>query len=176
MNHRITTLVFALVTLSTSACKRKGSQSPDVRSAAVNAAQPVLAQQTLTPTAGAGNPAPIAAPPPPVERDPLWPAWLPVIPGVRRRMGTGSFFEGNAEMNVLVLLVRARQTLEAQGYTLSQTDVQRQPWEDRFTFTASRGDEFLLLKVIGSTSRPMFATIGATSGALARSLMRRPRR
>lgn len=84
-------------------------------------------------------------------------------------------FAGNATGSVLVTLVAARQAFEQQGFSLSQTNIRRQPWEERFVFTATRGAEFSRVELVEATARPGSVELSATNGNLARTMMRRSR-
>ena len=165
MNSRpLLVTLCCLALLSVNACKRK----PTPRTPAIAAAMPSQPVVGMAPALAA---APAAQP----ARDPLWPQWLPVIDSVQRRMGGRDLFEGHATTGGLVTLINARRSFELQGYTLSQTTVRRQSWEQRFIFSATRGGEFTRVEVVGFPSRPNFSTVTATSGALARTMASRSR-
>ncbi|MBL8683075.1 MAG: hypothetical protein JNK05_28165 [Myxococcales bacterium] len=164
--HTIARWLFALGALA--GCKR-GDRTRDPAQQAPIAAAPI-AMQRPTPVAPVVAPTPVAEP---TAVDPLWPRWLPPLQGVTRRMATASVFGGSIYANSLQVLVSTRQTFERQGYSLSQTTIRRQPWEESFVFTATRGDELVRVQLVSQPSRPLVTEVRATTGAVARTLMRR---
>lgn len=90
-------------------------------------------------------------------------------------MSGSDIFEGIGSSGALVTLISARQAFERQGYTLSQTAIRRQSYEQRFVFSATRGAEFTRVEIVGYPSRPNFASVAATTGALARTMASRSR-
>lgn len=146
-----------------SACKR--GAAPAVAAEAGSAAP--SAQGAAPPTAVPGTP--VAAAP---TVDPRWPSWLPPVAGVRVRMADRELLEAYAERPDLAVLIDTRRALEAAGYTVSQTNMRRSPYENRFVFTATRAEAFVYVKLTGNPRRPGFTTFSSAQGRLARTLQR----
>jgi len=166
MKHPTLTLLAVASTLTHLASCKRGDAA-----AAGTAAQPGAAPTVQAAAAPTAPVAPRAAPPPAV--DPRWPQWLPRVSAVTVRSATRDFLEGYTERSPLVVLVESRRACETAGYTLSQTDLRRTRWENRFIFTATRGEEFVRFELVGQPARPNFSTFTASSGEFARTLMRR---
>ncbi len=147
-------------TLSTHGCKRSARAE----------AQPV-ATMNAAPQTTAALPAPAAAPTAAV--DPLWPQWLPTIAGVQRRMAMRDAFEGSSANPGLVTLINARQALERQGFSLSQTSTRSEYGTQKFVFSATRGAEFSRVEIVGH--RPNYSTVQVQTGDFARTMMARRR-
>lgn len=154
-----------LSALSFAACKRGEAASG---AAAERPAAAAAVQAAAVPAAPA---APRVAPQPTV--DPRWPQWLPRVSAVTVRMASRDFLEGYSGRGPLLVLVESRRACEAAGYTLSQTDMRRTRWENRFIFTATRGEELVRVELMGQPARPDFTTFAASTGDFARTLMRR---
>jgi hypothetical protein len=146
-------------------CRSKRQPTP--KPASINA------PTTVQPVAGVGALAMGAAPAPAV--DPLWPQWLPALDGVRRRESFREVFGGDSAQGGVETLINVRRSLERAGYTLTQTSVRRQPWEQRFIFAATRGEEFNRVEVVWQPARPTRSDVQVTNGALGRTMMARRR-
>ena len=163
---RAASLALALSFGLLAACKRgDGASKPGAGGSA--AAPTSLA--AAVPSAAAAAP-PVAPRP---ALDPRWPRWLPPVSAVTVRMTSRDSLEGYADRPAMLVLVESRRACEVAGYTVSQTDLRRTRWENRFIFTATRGEELVRIELMGQPSRPNFSTFTATTGDFARTLMRR---
>jgi hypothetical protein len=154
-------LISALALLS--ACKRGVAPAVAAEGGPAAPSAPVAA----TPPAPSGTPA--AAMP---SVDPRWPSWLPPVAGVTVRMADRELLEAYADRPDLAVLIDTRRALEAAGYTVSQTNMRRSPYENRFVFTATRAEAFVYVRLTGNPRRPGFTTFSSAQGRLARTLQR----
>jgi len=133
MQHpRLPSCALALTLTLLSACKRGDGSST------AGAAKPGVAPTVQAAAAPVAAPAPRPAPRPAL--DPRWPQWLPPVAGVTVRIASRDFLEGYAGRPDLMVLVDSRRACEAAGFTVSQTTMRRTQWENRFIFTATRGE------------------------------------
>jgi hypothetical protein len=163
----IVSYVLATTLVLAAGCKRAESSAnpPAAPPGTAPAVQPAM------PAAAAARVAPAAPTGPAV--DPRWPRWMPPIPGVRVRMASADFVEGGADRGSLELLIESRRACEQAGFTVSQTNIQRTRWDQKFVFTCTRAEELLRVELTGQPARPNYTSFNASNGEFARTMMRR---
>ncbi|MDO9021208.1 MAG: hypothetical protein Q8S73_02895 [Deltaproteobacteria bacterium] len=163
----IVSYVLATTLVLAAGCKRaESSANPP---AATNGAAPTVQPAMPVPVAARVAPAAPAGP----AVDPRWPRWMPPISGVRVRMASADFVEGGADSGSLELLIQSRRACEQAGFTVSQTNIQRTRWDQKFVFTCTRAQELLRVELTGQPARPNYTSFNACQGDFARAMMRR---
>ena len=173
MNHSpIVSYVLATTLVLAAGCKRAESSANPAATAtttpALPGAQPAMPAAVVPAVA-------VAAPAAPAV-DPRWPRWMPPVPTVRVRMTSSDFLEGGADRGVLELLIDSRRACEQAGYTLSQTNITRTAWDQKFVFTCTRAAELIRVELTGQPARPNYTAFNASNGEFARTMMRQRRR
>ena len=157
MNHSpIVSYVLATTLVLAAGCKRAESSA---NPAATAAATPAL---------------PGAQPAMPAAVVPAVAVAAPAAPPVGPR-GPRSL-EGGAARGVLELLIDSRRACEQAGYTLSQTNITRTAWDQKFVFTCTRAAELIRVELTGQPTRPNYTAFNASNGEFARTMMRQRRR
>jgi len=171
VNHSpIVSYVLATTLVLAAGCKRAESSANPTATATATppGAQPAM-PAAVVPAAAVAAPAAPAV-------DPRWPRWMPPIPTVRVRSTSADFIEGGADRGVLELLIDSRRACEQAGYTLSQTNITRTAWDQKFVFTCTRAEELIRVELTGQPARPNYTTFTSCNGEFARTMMRQRRR
>ena len=170
--HTIVSFVLATTLVVAAGCKRAESSANPATTATATTTAPGV--QPAMPAAVV--PAAAVAAPAGPALDPRWPRWMPPVPGVRVRMTSADFVEGGADRSSLMLLIDSRRACEQAGYSLSQTNIQRTAWDQKFVFTCTRAAELLRVELVGQPARPNYTGFSACNGEFARTMMRRRNR